>query len=224
MAGEISCDAATGITIYANIRNRTSGFIFNVSSGQFETYSTASGNQNAYQITLSEQGTGGHYLGNVPSTLGPGTFDITAKRRINAWFAETDQLVANGQLEWNTSVAVPLSDLSTSGQLANLSPLRLARGTMIQNFPLFFRSSSDHLTGMTSGVVSGQIARDNGSFGVLQSGSFTETGLGWFNLSALTSGDLLCNTVKLHFSCVGISGGSADNIDMSFVLQRTSGQ
>jgi hypothetical protein len=81
------------------------------------------------------------------------------------------------------------------------------------------------VTPFTSGVVSGQIWRDGAtSPSPLQSGAFTEVGNGFYNLQALTSGDLLATTVKLLFSAQGISGGQADVLPMSVVLQRSSGQ
>jgi hypothetical protein len=130
-----------------------------------------------------------------------------------------------GDLEWNGTYVTPLSDLATSGQLGQIGPLRIARGTMLQNFQFKLVSSADHLTAFTSGVVSGQIARDGGTtFGPLQSGSFFEIGLGWYGLSALTSGDLLANTAALVITANGISGGTSDQRDFAFVLQRTSGQ
>lgn len=220
MAGEISLDAGNGLTIYSQIWNRTSGFIYNISSGSFETYSTASGNQNAYVLAMTEQGAGGHYIGNAPSTLPAGSFDVTAKKKLNAWFDQSDSIVANGQLEWNGSKVVPLSNLPVSGVI---SEVRMTRGVMVQNFGIFLKSSADHITNFTSGVVSGQIARDGGSFGALQSGGFTETGLGSYVVT-LTSGDLLANTVRIYFSANGISGGASDSLSMSVVLQRSSGQ
>lgn len=219
MAGEISADISTGIVAYAQIRNRTSGYIYNVSSGAFEVYNIASGNLNAYVVTLTEQGSSSHFVGNAPSTLGAGTYDVSAKRRINAWYAEADQLVANGTLEWNSAIAVPLSDLPASGVI---SQIRMTRGVMVQNYPIHFVSSSDHLTSVTSGVISGSISRDGASFGALQSGAFVEISRGWYRTN-LTSGDLLANTVALIFSAVGVSGGSADDVNIGIVLQRSSG-
>ena len=221
MAGEIACDTQTGLTLYANLRNRTSGYVWNGST--MEAYNAASGNQSSYALLMSEQGAGGHYTAAAPSALPAGSYDATVKRRINAFYAESDSLVANGQLEWDTSVAVPLSNLATSGVLAQLAPLRIARGTQILNFPIYFRSSSDHITAFTSGTVSGQVSRDGGSFGALQSGAFVETGLGYYR-TTLTSGDLAGNTISLVFNAVGISGGSADVVPIAFVTQRVSGQ
>ncbi len=94
---------------------------------------------------------------------------------------------------------------------------------MITNFPIYFQSEIDHVTPLTSGVCSGQIARDNGPFGPLQSGAFTEAGLGYYNLQALTSGDMNGRTIKLVFSAIGVSGGAADPVPLSFLTQPTSG-
>lgn len=221
MAGEIQVAYQAAATVYVLIRNRN-GAIWNGST--FETYVTA--NYATYTVSLTEQGSAsGFYAGTFPAGITtPGVYSIVAKRQSGGSPAETDSTIATGDLQWNGSTTLPLSDTATSGQIGQISPIRLARGTMITNFPLYLKSSLDHITPFTSGVISGQISRDNGSFGALQSGAFTETGLGWYNLQALTSGDLLANTVRLHFTAVGVSGGAADPLPMSFILQRTSGQ
>jgi hypothetical protein len=222
MAGEIAFDFQNGASCYVNIRNRTSGFIWNGST--FENYTQASGNIASYAVPVTEQGASAHFVGNMPATIPAGVYDITAKQQIQAPYLESDRVVAAGEVQWNGSVAVPLSNLATSGQIGEIGPIRMARGVMIRNFPLYLKSSADHVTPMTSGVVSGQIARDGGAFGALQSGAFTEIGLGYYTLQALTSGDLLANTVMLRFSANGISGGQSDPLAMSIVLQKTSGQ
>lgn len=222
MAGEIAFDFSANQDCYVNIRNRTSGFIWNGSA--FEAYSQSSGNIASYAVAVVEQGASAHYVGNMPAAIPAGVYDITARQRIQTPYLESDRVVAAGEVQWNGSVAVPLSDLATSGQLGQLGPIRMARGVMVQNFPIYLKSSADHVTPLTSGVVSGQIARDGGAFGVLQSGAFTEIGLGYYTLQALTSGDLLANTVMLRFSATGISGGQSDPLAMSIVLQKTSGQ
>lgn len=221
MAGEIGFDFNTGGNCYVQIRNRTSGYIWNGSA--FEAYSQLSGNIASYAVGVTEQGNSAHYVGNMPAAIPPGVYDVTAKQKIQAPYLETDRVVAAGEINWNGSIAVPLSDLATSGQIGQIGPVRIARGTMIQNFPFKLVSSLDHITPFTSGVCSGQIARDNGTFGPLQSGVITEKGLGWYNLSALTSGDLLANTAALVITANGISGGASDQRDFAFVLQKVSG-
>ena len=223
MAGEIQTSFQAGRTVYALIRSRT-GTIWNTSggTGAFETYTTAV--YTSYAISLTEQGTASaFYAGTFPSAIVPGVYGLTAKNQLGGSAAETDPTVAAGDLQWNGSVALPLSDLTTSGQIANFAPISLARGTQVQNFLIDMVSAVDHVSAFTSGVLSGQIVRDNGSFGPLQSGAFTEVGQGFYRLQALTSGDLLANTAALLISAVGISGGSADPRKYSFILQRSSG-
>lgn len=222
MASEIQFSYQASKTCYVLIRNRV-GQVWSTLSSAFETYVTA--NYADYDVSATQQGTASaFYAASMPSAITAGVFSITAKEQVGGSPAETDATIAAGDLQWNGTVTLPLADLATSGQLGLVAPIRLARGTMIQNFPIYLRSSVDHVTPLTSGVVSGQIARDGGSFGALQSGAFTEVGLGFYNLSALTSGDLLANTVKVLFTATGISGGASDPLPFSFVLQRTSGQ
>jgi hypothetical protein len=220
MANEIQFNGpGTGTTCYVLIRNNV-GQIWNGTS--FVAYATA--DYTTYDVAATEQGTASNFfVSTFPSTIAAGVYYVTAKRRVGGTEAESDPAVADGTIHWNGSAIAPLSDTATSGQLGQAAPIRIYRGQMVQNFPFKMVSSADHVTPFTSGVVSGQISRDGGSFGALQSGAFTEMGLGWYRTN-LTSGDLLATTVALVFTAVGISGGAADQRDIALVLQRTSGQ
>lgn len=221
MAGELQVSYRTGKTVYVLIRSAT-GTIWNGTT--FVTYATADyGN---YSVSLTEQGTASaFYVGTFPAGITtPGSYNLVAKERLGSSPDEADATIGTETFEWTGTAVLSPANLASSGQVSQIGPIRLARGSMIQNFPIYLRSSTDHVTPFVSGVISGQIARDGGSFGVLQSGAFTETGLGFFTLQALTSGDLLANTVKLLFTGAGISGGTSDPLPMSFILQRTSGQ
>lgn len=223
MAGELQLSFSTGRTVYALIRSRTAQ-IWNTSggTGAFENYNSSV--YTSYSVSLTEQGTASaFYAGTFPSAIPAGIYSVTGKTQLAGSPAETDPTVAIGDLQWNGTVTLPLSDLSTSGQLGQLSPIRLARGTQIRNFPIYLVSAVDHVTPFTSGVVSGQIARDGGSFTAFQSGAFTEKGQGFYTLQAATSGDLLGDTACMLFTAVGISGGAADPRPLTFLLQRSSG-
>lgn len=222
MAGELQASYQTSKTVYAVIRNRN-GLVYSSSgTGGYGTYATST--YADYPVSLTEQGSASaFYVGNMPSVSPAGVYSIVVKNQMGGSPAETDPTVAVGDLQFNGTTTLPLSDLATSGQIGQIGPIRLARGVMVQNFPIYLKSAVDHVTPFVSGVVSGQIARDGGNFGVLQSGSFTEVGMGWYTLSALTSGDLAADTAKLHFTAVGISGGNSDPLPMGIVLQRVSG-
>jgi hypothetical protein len=213
----------TGTTNYALVRNRV-GQIWNTSggTGAFEAYTV--GVYSSYPVSAVEEGTSSNFFkATMPAAIAAGVYGIEARRQIAGSAAETDPTVAQGEFNWNGTVQLPLSDLATSGQIGQVAPIRLARGIAVSGFPFKMVSSADHLTAFVSGVVSGQISRDGGSFGALQSGAFTEIGLGFYKVN-FTSGDLLATTVALSFSAAGISGGTADQRDMIVILQRTSGQ
>jgi hypothetical protein len=97
----------------------------------------------------------------------------------------------------------------------------MARSEMVLNYPIYLVSAADHITPMTSGIVSGQIARDGGAFTTLQSGAFLEKGLGTY-VTTLTSGDLDATIVRLVFTATNISGGTSDPLVERVVLQRSS--
>lgn len=223
MANELQVTFEQGKTLYAVIYNQTSGMPWSTSgAGGFSAF--VSGAWPEYAISLTEQGVSSFYAGNMPSAIPAGLYSVQAREQIGGGALQTDPPVGDGNVNWDGSKMVPISDLVTSGQLSEFYPTRLARGEMIQNFPINLVSSLDHSTPITSGTISGQISRDGGSFGPLQSGAFTEIGLGWYKLQALTSGDLLANTVALHFTAFKSGGGNSDPLNMSIVLQRTSGQ
>lgn len=226
MPGEVQLSYVTAKTAYFQVRNRTSGFIWNVSGpGAFEAYATAKIDE--YDTAMSEQGTASaYYAGTFPAAIGAGVYDVIAKERIGGTVAETDPTIGTGEVNWTGSGGIvrPLSDLVTSG-IAGLSlPVRITRGQSLTNFPFKIVSSVDHITAITSGLISGQISRDGGSFGSLQSGAasggagYAEMGLGWYRLSALTSGDMNALTIALRFQAAG-----SDPRDIAIITQRLSG-
>lgn len=221
MAGELQSSFSSGKTCYFLIRDRT-GQIWNTSTSAFVAYATAS--YSNFTISATEQGTASsYYAATFPSAIVAGTYSVVMKNQAGGTAAETDATVAAGNVEWNGTAIAPISDTATSGLVGQGLPLRMARGVMVQNFKFKLVSATDHVTPFTSGVCSGQINRDNGTFGALQSGTFTEEGLGFYRVT-LTSGDVLANTIGLSFSATGVSGGTSDARDFSVVLQRTSGQ
>lgn len=219
MAGEIQLAGSSAWTPYFQVRTRT-GTVWNGSA--FEAYDTA--NLNNYKIAATQQGTAsGYWTATFPAAIPAGVYEIVALNQLGGSPAETDPKLGTETFQWNGSAQFPLADLATSGQVAQFSPIRVARGTMVNPFPIYLRSSVDHVTPFTSGVVSGQIMRGSGAWGPLQSGAFTEKGNGFYDVQALTSGDTNAGSFSLLFTAVGISGGSSDPLPMSFLTQRTSG-
>jgi len=228
MSNEILLSYINGQTTYALVFNAASGTIWNTSGsiGAFEAYATA--NYGVYAISLTALGISSPFFeGNFPSAIPPGLYSIVGKVQVGGSPAETDSTIGSQDFQWNGSNPIPLSALASSGQIAQIGPIKAARGVAIFNFPIKLVSSTDHVTPFVSGIVSGQILRDNGSFSSLQSGTLTagyvEKGFGWYNVLCITSGDLLANTAALFFNATGVSGGTSDQRDFAFVLQKVSG-
>jgi hypothetical protein len=221
MAGEILFSYIPSRTCYAFVFNSI-GQIWNTNTTAFESYNTA--NIANYAISTVGQGSAStFYEGTFPSLIPAGVYPTVAKQQIGGSVAESDPTIATGDIQWNGSVVLPLSNLATSGQVGSIAPIRIARSWMVQNFPIYLKMSADHVTPLTSGILSGQISRDGGAFTNLQSGKFSEVGLGFYALQSLTSGDLAANSIALLFTANGVSGGQADPLAMSFITQRVSG-
>ncbi len=219
MAGELQISFRSGATIYFLIRDRN-GLIWQTTTNTFVTYATA--NLGNYDVGGTEQSTSAFYIGTFPSQIPPGTYGIIAKSQTGGSPSETDATIGGQNLEWNGTAIGPLSDTATSGQVGAALPMRLARQVPVSGYPLYLKSSADHITPFVSGVVSGQINKDWAGFTALQQGVFTERGLGYYSVN-LTSGDLNATTVALLFTAVGISGGQADPLPYSILTQRSSG-
>jgi hypothetical protein len=224
MPGEVKTKGpGTGMTCYFLIRGSGSS-VWSTSGGTGGFEGFDSDHWTDYDVALTEQGASNIYVGNFPAAVPAGVFDIDARQQAAGSPAQTDNCFAGGEVEWDGTKRLPLSDLATSGLLARNTPVRLARSEMVLNFPLYLKSAADHVTPFVSGVVSGQIWRDGATTpSALQSGAFTEVGRGFYNLQALTSGDVDAVTVKLLFTANGVSGGTSDPLPMAFVMQRSSG-
>lgn len=226
MAAELQINHNAGATVYAIIRSAV-GTVWN--GNALEAYVTA--NYSTYKIALTEQGSAsGYYTGTFPvdTDIPAGVYTVTYKQQAGGSPAEADQTIGvESTFHWDGAARVAESSLVTSGQIGTYLPMRMARGVAVSGFMFKLVSSADHVANFTSGVISGQISRDGGSFGALQSGlavgAYTEIGMGWYKIN-LTSGDILADTAALVFTGVGISGGSCDQRDFSFVFQRTSGR
>lgn len=222
MAAEMQVNHTSGRVVYALVRSAV-GTIWNGSS--LEVY--ASANYSTYKIACTEQGAAsGYYTGTFPGAAA-GVYSITYKEQAGGSPSESDMTIAVEEFHWDGTIHVAQSSMATSGQVGQYLPIRLSRGVAVSGFPFKLVSSTDHVTSFTSGVISGQISRDGGAFGALQSGlatsAYTEMGMGWYRTN-LTSGDLNATTIALTFTGVGISGGQCDQRDFAFILQRTSGQ
>ncbi len=215
MAGELQGTYITGKTCYFLVRDKNANAANNATN-TLEAYNSA--HYSGYVVNGSEQGSSAYFVGNMPSWLPAGLYNVVMKQETGAGPVEGDPATDVGSVDWNGINVAQLVDISVSG----FQNILLTRSWMVKNYHFDLRSSLDHISPLTSGTVSGQILRDNGAWGPLQSGAYIEAGFGTYALQALTSGDLNANTVSLRFTGVGPNGPS-DPLTQHFILQRTSG-
>lgn len=218
MANELQGSYVANASVYALLRTTTAQ-IWSVASTAFQNYNSS--NYSGYAISATQQGVASAYYTASMPAVPAGTYNAVFKNQTAGFPQESDATVDAGSIDWNGSGVAQLSDISISGLAL---PVQIQRGTAVPNYPFYLRSSVDHITPFTSGIVSGQIARDNGLFGPLQSGAFTEIGHGFYVVQSLTSGDTNAGTFSLLFTANNISGGSSDPLPQTFITQRSSGQ
>jgi hypothetical protein len=88
----------SGWTVYVVIQNK-SGQFWNTSSEEFESFNAS--NWADYDVSLTEQGSSGIYLGDFPTAVtAAGTYPYYAYRRVGGTPAQSDTRVGNGSEDW----------------------------------------------------------------------------------------------------------------------------
>lgn len=105
MAGEIQIDYITGQTVYALLLN-SSGQFYNTAGAAFESFSA--GNYTDYDIALTEQGSTGIYIGDMPG-VALGYYSLVSKLRAGGSPAQTDISIADGEMQWSGSIVATLN-------------------------------------------------------------------------------------------------------------------
>lgn len=113
MANELQIPWTTGSTVYFLLRNSV-GQVWNGSS--FVAYNSA--DYADYDIPATEQGTSGYFVGDMPAVTA-GVYYIVSKQQLGGSPAETDFNIGTGQIQWNGTVTLPLSNIAASGVPVN---------------------------------------------------------------------------------------------------------
>lgn len=103
----------SGWTVYVVLKNK-SGQFWNTSSLAFETFNAS--NWTDYDISLTEQGSSGIYLGNFPSDISSaGTYNYYAYRQLGGSPAQSDARCGSGTIDWTGTAAVGAATGSMTG-------------------------------------------------------------------------------------------------------------
>ncbi|HEG43245.1 MAG TPA: hypothetical protein ENH94_04260 [Phycisphaerales bacterium] len=94
---EIHIDYETGATVYA-ARFQPNGDVFITSGLSDEIWATV-GN---YDVTMTENGTGGHFVGNFDTSanIGDGSYKITVYEQLGGSPADADRAIYVGSIKW----------------------------------------------------------------------------------------------------------------------------
>jgi hypothetical protein len=150
MPKELDFTYDSGATTYVNLTNAT-GQWYNTVGASFEAFNGA--NWTDYDLAATEAGTSGAYFADMPS-VGAGVYHTQARRRAGGSPAQSDAIIAVGDVQWDGSrVVLPLSAVTQSSKLV-VSALGIADA---------------NLTEIAGGIL---LASDGGNFGTAFSALF----------------------------------------------------
>lgn len=105
MASELAlAGVPTGLTVVAHVRRDSDEFIWDTVSAAFEVYANADNLTGRYNVTMTEQGTSGYYVGNFPTLItAAGRYNITYYTRTGLSGAFVYTYEASYNFEWDGS-------------------------------------------------------------------------------------------------------------------------
>lgn len=107
MSNEIGHNYPTGATLYA-CRFVLDGDVFITSGASSETWGDSGHDADDYDVTLTESGASGHYVGDfdASSNISEGTYRVCVYLQAGANPADADIAIAQGILHWDGSSGI----------------------------------------------------------------------------------------------------------------------
>jgi hypothetical protein len=100
LANEIWHNYTTGNTLYFCAFQRD-GNVFLTGGASDEVWGTGGRDADDYDETMTEDGTGGHYVGSFATSIELGTYRIAVYLQAGANPADTDREIAQGEIYWD---------------------------------------------------------------------------------------------------------------------------
>lgn len=110
MANELSYDYLTGVTLYAT-RFQLDGNVFLTDGSSDEVWATAAD----YDVTMTEDGVGGHYVGSFDASanISTGVYTVTIYLQAGGSPANSDIALARGVIYWDGTAELNSFTLNT---------------------------------------------------------------------------------------------------------------
>jgi len=111
MADEIKLFGTSGNDYYVVLRSSSNNQIYNTDTPGLETYNES--NWGDYAIAVTEQGTSGYFLADMPGSLAAGEYTVEARDGLAASAAVSDNRHGISKFTWNGTEEAPnvLNDL-----------------------------------------------------------------------------------------------------------------
>ncbi len=112
MANEIWHNFSTGKTLYF-CAFQLDGNVFLSGGASDEVWGTDGRDADDYDETMTEDGVGGHYVGDFDTSIAAGTYRITVFLRAGANPADTDAKLVQGEIYWDGSAEITIFTIDT---------------------------------------------------------------------------------------------------------------
>lgn len=114
MANEIFANYLTGQTLYS-VRFQLDGNVFLTSGASDEVWGTGGRDADNYDVTMTEDGAGGHYVGDFDTSgnIASGVYRDTVFLQDGGSPADTDFAISQGEIYWDGTAELNFFTLNT---------------------------------------------------------------------------------------------------------------
>ncbi len=111
---EVAWDFESGSTLYS-CRFQPDGDVFLSSGASDETWGTGGRDADDYDVTMTENGSGGHYVGDFDTSgnISAGVYRVTVYLQDGASPADSDLSIARGVMYWDGTAEINTSTVDT---------------------------------------------------------------------------------------------------------------
>lgn len=115
MANEVSHDFTSGETLYS-CRFQLDGDVFLTDGASDETWGTGARDADDYDVTMTEDGAGGHFTGDFDTSanISAGVYTVTVYTQAGANPVDADLAIGRGVIYWDGTAEIDTSTLDTS--------------------------------------------------------------------------------------------------------------
>lgn len=112
MANEVFHNYATGSTLYF-CAFQLDGNVFLSGGASDEVWGAGGNDADDYDETMTEDGSGGHFVGTFDTSIAAGTYRVTVYLQAGGSPADSDLAIAQGEIYWDGSAELNMKTLDT---------------------------------------------------------------------------------------------------------------